>query len=129
MTIRCSDNQITSDDSPHSAHYWRSLPDGTSGWRCTWLPDRHLTEDEARAAMKLADTVAIRGLLAESLNVEALIGAEAGDLGLTGADAEARITAASAELAATEAASTASVQTLIARPSVTPAPDSNVSAN
>jgi hypothetical protein len=104
MGLSISENQITSDDSPHSAHYWRALDDGTHGWRCTWLPGRELTEPEARAAMKLADTFAIRDQLAESLDVEALIEAEARDLGLTAADAKARITEAAASLAATEAA-------------------------
>jgi hypothetical protein len=104
MGLSISDNQISSDDSPHSAHYWRALGDGTSGWRCTWLPGRTLTKDEARAAMKLADSVAIRDLLAESLDVEALIEAEAGALGLTGPDAKARISQAAISLAATDAA-------------------------
>jgi hypothetical protein len=104
MGLSISDNQITSDDSPHSAHFWPTLDDGTSGWRCTWLPGRDLSQAEARAAVKLADTVAIRGQLAASLNVEALIDAEAAELGLTGADAEARIADTAASLAATETA-------------------------
>jgi hypothetical protein len=109
MAIRYTDNQITSGDSPHSAHYWRALDDGSSGWRCTWL-DRNLTKDQAVKAMKLADTFAIRDQLAESLDVEALIEGEAADLGLTGADAEARMTEAAASLAATEAAMAAAVE-------------------
>jgi len=101
MGLSIDDNQITSDDSPHSAHYWRALDDGTSGWRCTWL-DRNLTRDQAVKAMKLADTVAIQDLLAESLDVWALIEAEAGDLGLTGADAVARIAEATIDQAAAD---------------------------
>jgi hypothetical protein len=109
MGLSIGDNQITSDDSPHSAHFWPTLDDGTSGWRCTWLPGRNLTGSEARAAMKLADTVAIRGQLAESLDIGALIDAEAADLGLTGADAESRIAEATASLSATEAAMHAAI--------------------
>ena len=110
MGLSIRGSQITSDDSPHSAHVWRPLNDGTPGWRCTWLPGRELTEAEARAAMKLADTFAIRDQLAESLDVEALIEAEAADLGMTAADAKARMTEAAASLAATEAAMTEAIE-------------------
>lgn len=56
MSIRITDEAMTSDTPPHSA---RAEGDG---WAVTWLPGRVLTRNQATTAMLLAETVASGGV-------------------------------------------------------------------
>lgn len=52
MSIKITDEAMTSDTTPHSAR-----ADG-DGWAVTWLPGRALARNQAVSAMVLAETVA-----------------------------------------------------------------------
>ena len=54
MTLSITDTLITSDTTDH--HCTRFNPD--AGWFCTWMTDRRLTLDKAKAAVELAEIVA-----------------------------------------------------------------------
>jgi hypothetical protein len=102
VAVRITADQITSDDSPHTAV--RRRYEAGDAWQVSWLPGRLMDQAAARNAIKLADTAAVRDFLVESLDVEALIEAEAADLGMAGADAVARISKTGAVLAAADEA-------------------------
>lgn len=54
VTLSVTKNLITSDLTHH--HCTRFDPD--AGWFCTWMPDRRLLPDQAKAAIELAEIVA-----------------------------------------------------------------------
>ncbi|WP_107656771.1 hypothetical protein [Nocardia suismassiliense] len=51
MTIDVTAWSMTSDRTPESAH--RAADSSIEVWRLSWLPDRQLTRDQARAGMEL----------------------------------------------------------------------------
>jgi hypothetical protein len=84
VNIRITDEAMTSDTTPHSTR-----PAG-NGWAVTWLPGRVLTRNQATTAMVLAETVA--GDVGDHTDKRWLfIESWANELGITGADAVAKI--------------------------------------
>lgn len=54
MTLSITDTLITSDITDHHA----AKVTRDEAWVCTWMSERRLTKDQARAAMELAEIVA-----------------------------------------------------------------------
>ncbi|MBF6454796.1 hypothetical protein [Nocardia cyriacigeorgica] len=55
MTIHATDWSMTSDITPETAH--RVPGESSTPWRLSWLPDRRLSAEQARAGMELDEIV------------------------------------------------------------------------
>jgi hypothetical protein len=83
--IRITDTFMTSPATPHTA---RAAGDG---WEVSWLPGRRLTRNEAITAMVIANVVGDRGVGLAGDPIWPHLDGWAGELGLSGADAVARV--------------------------------------
>uniref|UniRef100_UPI0024551EF3 hypothetical protein n=2 Tax=Nocardia TaxID=1817 RepID=UPI0024551EF3 len=78
MTIYATDWSMTSDITPETAH--RVPGEHATPWRLSWLPDRRLTAEQARAGMELDEIVSDPALvydqtaLAHGANLAGLLG-------------------------------------------------------
>ncbi|WP_280235924.1 hypothetical protein [Nocardia cyriacigeorgica] len=78
MTIYSTDWSMTSDITPETAH--RVPGHTTVSWRLSWLPDRRLTVEQARAGMELDEIVSDpalvydQGALARGANCAGMLG-------------------------------------------------------
>ena len=90
MALTITDKAMRSTDTPHTAH--RQL---SASWTVTWLPDRILSRDQAISAMTIAETVGAIAPDADPGTYNSqfwtLVDSLAGELGLTGPDAIARV--------------------------------------
>ncbi len=86
MTIRPTDDVITSDVTTHTA---TRCPDG---WRVTWLGDRTVDYNLAVTAMMIADTIADPSEFGGELGGDAYVRSLAAELGLTTIDAKRLVT-------------------------------------
>ena len=59
MTLKITDDAMTSDHTPHTAH---PAPGRQHAWQVSWLPGRLLDRNTAITAMIFADTAAAPGL-------------------------------------------------------------------
>lgn len=91
MTLRISDNMITSTDTVHVA--WRrreAAADQRCSWTVSWLPNQLMTENDAILAMKLAEVVSQQCTELDE-QAQHTVNHWAQQLYLTGPDAVARI--------------------------------------
>jgi hypothetical protein len=84
MSIKISDQQMASGQTPHSAGMT------ADGWTVTWLPGRTLTRNQATTAMVLAERVS-HGARDQHHKDWPFIEGWAEELGLSGADAVIKI--------------------------------------
>jgi len=83
MTLRFSDDRISSDRSPHTA---RPASGPEYQWEVSWLPGRQLNRNEAVTAMMIADTTA-NGNVRPGHRLWPHIEGWAAELGMTGSQA------------------------------------------
>jgi hypothetical protein len=93
MTLTTTDRMMRSPYTRHTATAW-PVPDEPTLWTVTWLPGRNLTQDQAQAAMSIADTIGgipgDAGPGAWTENLWAHVDTWAAAIGLSGPDAVAR---------------------------------------
>jgi hypothetical protein len=83
MAMTINDDSISSDRTSHTA---RPAPGDQHRWEVSWLPDRHLTRNDAITAMVLADITGPGDMHPEH-QLWPHVQSWAAELGITGADA------------------------------------------
>src|SRR5258708_40179677 len=93
MSIRITDESMTSNRTRHTAELWPTPESGESPtmWPVSWLPERPLGRNEATTAMVLADVLAVAGEMHCENPLWPRVDSWAAELGLSGPDAVVRV--------------------------------------